>query len=242
MSQAKSFTLPFFKKEKVSKDAYTFYFKRGEFPDFTAGQYLRLELSHKSDDRGTTRYFTISSSPLNKKYLTITTRIVKSTFKKELLKLKPGTKVNIFGPMGWFLLPKDEEFEKVFIAGGIGVTPFHSLLTTLHKEKLQAQITLIAIFSKAEDAVFYDELMMIAKNNSQINVIYIFSNSQEFKNVLKGEKGRISEGLIRKYVSDLQKPVYYVVGSETMVAETRKLLLNLGIEEKKIQTEDFTGY
>jgi ferredoxin-NADP reductase len=228
MTKAKLYVLTFVKKEKVSKDTYTFYFKRGGFPDFIPGQYIRVELPHKADDRGTTRYFTISSSPLNKKYLTITTRIIQSTFKKALVNLKPGTKVNVFGPMGWFLLPKDEPFEKIFISGGIGVTPFHSLLTTLEKEKLEKSITLVATFSSDDHVVFHKELLKVSKNNSQINVVYSFS--------------KVSEKIIKKHVSDLKKPVYYVVGSETMVAGTKKILLDLGIEEEKIQTEDFTGY
>lgn len=228
MVKAKSFALSFLKKEKIAKDTYTFYFNRGKFPKFIPGQYIHIEVPHKADDRGTTRYFTISSSPLNKKYLTITTRIIKSSFKKSLLKLKPGTKVNIFGPIGWFLLPKDTYVEKVFIAGGIGVTPFHSLLHTLKDQKLKKSITLFVSFSKKENAIFYNELMEIAKNNAQIKVFYLFS--------------KISKEKILTHVSNLGKSVFYIVGSESMVASTKKLLLELGIEEEKIQTEDFTGY
>lgn len=228
MGKGTSFILPFVKKEQVAKDTYTFYFERGKFSKFLPGQYIHLEIPHKADDRGTTRYFTISSSPLNKEYLTITTKVIRSSFKKALFHLKPGTKVNAFGPMGWFLLPKDEKEEKIFLAGGIGVTPFHSLLTTLVVEKLVAPIILIVSFSNPESAIFYDELMDITNKNSQIRVVYNYEH--------------ISENTIKKYVSDLQKPVYYVTGPEVMVAETKALLVNLNIDEEKIQTEDFTGY
>jgi len=224
----KSYRVVFEKKEKVAKDAYTFYFRRGDFPDFIPGQYLRLELPHKADDRGTTRYFTISSSPLNKKYLTITTRIIKSTFKKELLNLKPGTKVNVFGPMGWFVLPKDEKEEKVFIAGGIGVTPFRSLLTSIKDKQLEKPITLFAAFSNKENFVFYAELADIAKKNSEIEVVYTDL--------------RISSDLINKYIADIQKPIFLVTGPPAMVEEIKKLLLDLGAIDEKIQTEDFDGY
>lgn len=229
MGKATSFRLPFVKKEQVAKDTYTFYFDRKNIQfDFTPGQYVRIELPHDADDRGTTRYFTISSSPLTKEYLTITTKVIKSTFKKTLFHLEKGTKVTFFGPMGWFLLPKDEEEEKVFIAGGIGVTPFHSLLTLLQDEKLAAPITLIAAFLGKEHAVFYDELRKVSSNNSEITTIYTFS--------------RVSEEIIKKHVAHLEKPVYYVVGSEKMVSATKKILIDLGVDEEKIQTEDFTGY
>lgn len=228
MAKAKLYSLSFLKKEQVAKDTYTFYFKRGKFPDFIPGQYLRLEIPHPADERGTTRYFTISSSPRDKKQLTITTKIIKSTFKKALFALKPRTKVNAFGPMGWFLLPKDESFEKVFISGGIGITPFRSLLTTLQKEKLPTRMTLIATFATQEHAVFSHELLEVSKNNAQIKIVYTFSG--------------VSKELFNKHISALKKPVYYIVGSEEMVAETKVLLLDLGVAEEKIQTEDFTGY
>lgn len=229
MGKAISFTLPFIKKEKVAKDTYTFYFKRDKkLFDFEPGQYVRMSLPHDADERGTTRYFTISSSPLNKEYLTITTKIIKSTFKKILFDLEEGTEVNFFGPMGWFLLPKDEKEEKVFIAGGIGVTPFHSLLTTLAEEKLPAAVTLLATFSSDEDAIFFNELTEVTKKNQDISVVYSFS--------------RISDETIKKHISDLYKSVFYIVGSEEMVATTKKVLVDLGVDEEKIQTEDFTGY
>lgn len=238
MIKAKSFVLEFIKKQMIARNTYTFYFKRGKFPDFIPGQYIRLTLPHKnSDDRGTSRYFTISSSPLEKKYLTITTKIYSlspSSFKKTLLNLKPATKVNVFGPMGWFLLPEHDGLEKIFIAGGIGVTPFYSLLQTLADKKLEKLITLFVSFKTKEHAVFYEELTEIANKNSHINVVYLFSNSQENQNSF--------DAVFEKYISDLGKPVFYIVGSPEMVYSTKNLLLDLGIPEEKIQTEDFTGY
>ena len=245
---AQSFTLPFLKKEKVAKNTYSFYFdrvKRGsvvqdEF-DFIPGQYVRMILPHKNaDDRGTSRYFTISSSPTEKKLLIVTVRIFQSTFKDTLLHLYPGEKVEFFGPMGWFLLPKDEQEEKVFIAGSIGVTPFHSLLHSVVDTTLSKSMTLFASFSTKEEVVFYEAFQAIAKENKDIKVIYTLT--QDNNSDWKGERGRISHDLLKKHIGDLQKPVFYVVGSEKMVAGVKALLLDLGIAEEKIQTEDFTGY
>lgn len=229
MTKAKLFTLPLIKKEQIAKGTYSFYFDRSQVDFiFFPGQYVRMTLPHQNpDDRGTSRYFTIASSPLAKEIM-ITTKLLKSSFKEALLQLSPGQAVQFFGPMGWFLLPKDDKQEKVFISGGIGITPFHSLLQTLKDKKLDTPITLIAAFSAPQDAIFYEKLTAIAKKNPQIGVVYAFS--------------RISELVLKKYVSDLQQPVYYVVGSEAMVAATKELLLALGIAEEKIQTEDFTGY
>jgi glycine betaine catabolism B len=244
MGKATTFTLPFIKKEKVAKDTYSFFFDRkGVDFDFEPGQYLRMHLPHTNPDtRGTTRYFTIASSPHIKDVVMFTVRIFDSSFKRTLHDLQAGEMVQFFGPMGWFLLPKDEEMEKVFVAGGIGVTPFHSLLHYLSDKQLTQQITLFVSFKTKEEIVFYDELQMIAKQNKKIRIIYTLTQEQAGDVYWSGEIGRVSEEMFKKHLIDIQKPVYYVVGSPKMVEETKAFLVGLGIDEEKIQLEDFTGY
>lgn len=245
MTQSKIFSLPFLKQQKIAKDTHSFFFDRTKLPasgwDFIPGQYLRMTLPHpQADERGTSRYFTIASSPLEKKYVMVTTKMIKSTFKETLHNLKPGQEVSFFGPMGWFLLPKDEPYEKVFIAGGVGITPFHSLLPVLAEQQLLHPVTLFATFAKKEEVLFYETLQKLAKKNENIRVIYTLTN--EDKKNWPGEHGRVSKRLLQKYLTDLQKPVFYLVGSPDMVAGTKALLLSIGIDEERIQTEDFTGY
>jgi len=262
MGKATTFSLPFLKKVEVAKDTYSFYFdmtkikffaKGGSQPkadehldqasgwDFTPGQYVRMILPHKSDDRGTSRYFTISSSPQEKKFLIFTIRIFDSSFKRTLHDLKPGNLVQFFGPMGWFILPEHEPLEKVFLAGGIGVTPFHSLLQHLKNEKLKEPITLFISFKKKEEIIFFDDLQKITKKNNKIRVIYTLTQEKGVSD-WAGEVGRVTGAMFAKYQIDIQKPVFYVVGSPNMVAGTRDLLFELGIDEERIQVEDFTGY
>lgn len=243
MGKATTFTLPFIKKEKVAKDTYAFYFKRnGEFDDFIPGQYLRMHLPHKDvDDRGTTRYFTIASSPHVKDMVMFTIRIFDSSFKRSLYNLHEGDLVEFFGPMGWFLLPKHEGMEKVFLAGGIGVTPFHSLLHFLEDQKLTQPITLFVSFKTKEEMVFFEEFQKITKKNKKIRVIYTLTQEDGAIDWI-GEKGRISHEMFKKHKIDIHKPMYYIVGSPKMVAGVREMLLKLGIDEEKIEVEDFTGY
>ncbi len=244
MGKATTFTLPFIKKEQVAKDTFSFYFDRSKIDfDFIPGQYLRMYLPHAdADDRGTTRYFTIASSPHKKDVVMFTIRIFESSFKRVLHDLKKGEMVQFFGPMGWFLLPKDEEMEKVFIAGGIGVTPFHSLLHFLHDKELTHPITLFVSFKTKEEIVFFEEFQQITKKNKKIRVIYTLTQEQPGDVYWSGEIGRVSEAMFKKHLIDIQKPVYYVVGSPKMVEETKAFLVGLGIDEEKIQLEDFTGY
>lgn len=243
MRKSGTFSLPFLKREKVAKDTYAFYFKRnGEFVDFIPGQYLRMYLPHENtDDRGSSRYFTIASSPHVKDTVVFTIRIFDSSFKRALYNLQPGDLVEFFGPMGWFLLPKHEGMEKVFLAGGIGVTPFHSLLHFLKDQDLTQPITLFVSFKTKEEMVFYEELQRIAKKNKKIKVIYTLTQERNLSD-WKGEVGRISHAMLKKHKIDITKPMYYIVGSPNMVAGTREMLLELGIDEEKIEIEDFTGY
>jgi ferredoxin-NADP reductase len=105
---AKILNVTFKKKVQLEKDIYVFYFLRPEDFQFLPGQYIQMTLPHaKTDDRGSSRYFTISSSPTEKDYLMITSRKGSSSFKKALFGLEEGTQVQFFGPIGMFVLPEE---------------------------------------------------------------------------------------------------------------------------------------
>jgi ferredoxin-NADP reductase len=240
----KEFYLPFVKKEQLAKDTYSFYFdiaKRGF--NFLPGQYIRMTLDVKNpDSRGNSRPFTIASSPLEKGYIMITTKVIQSSLKKKLFNLKPGENVQFFGPMGGFILDEEEKVDRVFLAGGIGITPFHSMIAYAFEKKLSIPITLLVSFSNVEDLVFYKELTDIAKKNPYIKVVYTVSHPEKPSIKWKGETGRISETLIKKYIQDIFKPQYFIVGPPAMVAAIEEVVNNMGVENKKIFIENFTGY
>lgn len=242
--QPKEFYLPFVKKEKVAKDTYSFYWDSTNIDlNFLPGQYIRMTLDIKNpDNRGNSRLFTIASSPLEKKYIMITTKIIESSFKKRLMILKPRELVRFFGPMGGFILDEEEKVQRVFLAGGIGITPFHSMITYAFSKKLSIPITLLVSFSTAEDVFWYEKLQDIARKNPNIRVIYTLSHPEESKVQWKGEKGRISEGLIKKYVSNILEPQYLIVGPPAMVAAIEEVVKNMGVPNEKIFVENFTGY
>lgn len=243
MKNTKNYLLPFITSEKIAKNIISFYFEREKSGfNFLPGQYIRMYLPHENpDERGTSRFFTVSSSPLEKKHIMITTRIgdTPSTFKKTLLCLKKGEQISIFGPLGNFVLPEDKKVPLVFLANGISITPYHSMLTYVAKNNLVQPTTLIASFTSPDEMVFYEKLNQIAKKNKHVQVIYTLTKSS-----LKwhGESGRISENLIKKYVKKLQQPLFYIVGSPDAVQKMRAILEKLKISEEKIIAEDFTGY
>lgn len=246
MSITGDFYLPLKKKEKVAKDTYSFYFdrvKRGfaskQF-DFLPGQYVRMTLDIKNpDDRGTSRSFTIASSTLDNDHIMITTRIIKSSFKKRMVELVPGEKVKFFGPIGGFFLDEKDKDSRVFLAGGIGITPFHSMIIYAFTKKLTIPLTLIVSFSRVEDMFFYDELSNISKENPLIKIVYVITHPDE---KWKGETGRISGDLIKKYVPNILDPKYFIVGPSAMVAAMEEVVKNMGAPNEKIFIENFTGY
>jgi ferredoxin-NADP reductase len=225
---AKEFTLEFVKKEQIGENTYSFYFRKESFT-YLPGQYIRMVLPHENaDDRGTSRFFTISSSPHEKDFLIITAKVIKSTFKNKLLSLEPGTPVKIFGPLGTLILHDDERDQLVFLSGGMGITPFHSMIIYAAANKLSVPLILLASFPKSEEMIFHNELMRINNENTNIAVVY--------------SDRRVSVEMLRKHISDLDKPKYFIVGPPAMVEATRELLGTLHIDEEKIVTESFTGY
>ena len=244
MSEPKAFRLPFIKKEKVAKDTYSFYFNQAELGlDFIPGQYIRMNLPIANpDERGVSRQFTIASSPLEKNHIMITTKIIKASFKKKLLTLQIGEMVDFFGPLGGFIFDETKKEERVFLAGGIGITPFHSMIAYANGKNLSIPITLFVSFSTVDEMVFYEEMMGIANKNPNIKIVYTITKPEESQEKWNGEVGRISGVLIKKYVSDIFKPLYYIVGPPLMVSEIEETVIKMGISNNKIFIENFTGY
>jgi len=238
---AGKFTLPFLRKEQVAKDTFSFYFDRSAKQnfDYQAGQYIRMFLPHSApDDRGTSRYFTIASSPTEKEYLMITTKVIKSTFKKTLNYLKKGDLVEFFGPSGSYVLDNSEK-QHIFLSGGMGITPFRSMITYASHNKIPIPITLLASFQKEEHIVFYDELKKIAEENSSIKVIFSLTNPYK---EWKGESGRISDKLLHTYLTHSGDTIYYICGPDPMVDSTRDMLVKQGVDVEAINVEYFSGY
>src|SRR5581483_441264 len=243
MIPPKTYNIQFLKRQDLAKDTHSFFFKRPVDFEFIAGLYNRWTLPiEATDGRGNSRLFTISSSPLEKEYVSFPTKIVQSQFKKALLELKEGAQIQMFGPLGRFTLDENDNRTCVLLAGGIGITPFHSIIPYANAQKLTIPLILIASFSTPEEMVFYDELTQIAKENQNIKVIYTITRPQESQQQWTGETGRISDTMIKKYVSNVMDAIYYVVGPPAMLEGMKKVLLDMEIKEENIKVEQFTGY
>lgn len=214
------------KKESVGKNIMMFWFKPEKPVDYVAGQYIELHLPHENpDDRKTKRWFTLSSSP-TEQMLAITTRFHPkriSSFKNRLKNLKVGEIVDILPPMGDFVLPKDNSLPLVFVAGGIGITPYRSILKYLADTGEKRNIKLIYAIRNNDALAFEDVIKQ--------------SPAQYIKHL-----GDLSAGEIINYIGDLSGRIIYISGPEMMVERLQKELLAAGLNDLQIRTDFFHNY
>lgn len=239
------FFFPFEKKEQLTKDTFTFFFKRtGEERNFTPGQYYEMKLPHKDmDERGDTRVFTISSSPTNQEFITITTRVIQSTFKKALNGLKNGTSVQFDGPWDDLNFDEKDSSPHVFLAGGIGITPYHSIVQYCIDNNYRTPMILFVSWKKRDEMIF-DEFFRDANNHLE-NFSYVPTLTEEEglnAENWDGEKGRIDDKMIRKYVSSILDSKYFISGPQVMVNALKKTVQEMGVSSEKIIAEEFEGY
>lgn len=204
----------------------SFIFQPPKEINWQAGQYMYYSLPHKNVDKeGDTRYFTISNAPFEKN-IAITTRITESSFKKALAALPIGVEIDADGPEGEFTVPADRD-NMVFIAGGIGITPYRSILMQMAHESAVKNIELIYA-SRDKNAIFKDLLQDIATKFPTLAIRYVI------------DPERVDEKLLSSYLSP--EKYFYVSGPEPMAKAISKVLLDLGVEKKKVVKDFFPGY
>lgn len=222
-------------KRSVAENTFSFYFEKPQSFDFIPGQYIQMSLLNSvfDDDKGLTRDFSISSAPFEKE-LIITTRIRDSALKKSLSTLKKGDEVEIKGPHGKFLL---EEGRAVFLAAGIGITAFRSMLAQLSYDTKNHDITLFYANKTEKSAVFLAELYGYEKKISGFTFVPIFTQQQN----TPGEHEYLSETLFKKYLHNLDG-IFYLVGNPEFVDSVQKTLEKANISNDRIRLDYFSGY
>jgi len=225
-----------------SPNAKTFKFVLNQ-QDFThqAGQYLTLDLP-VDDPRGKRRPFTISSSPTEKGFVTITTRPGPSPFKQALNSLDLGSKVTSKAPFGNFVLPPDTSKPVIMLAGGIGITPFRSMLKFACDTKLSLPIILIYSNRTPDDIPFKTEFDNLCHLNHYFKPSYTITEPENSAGKWNGLTGFIDEKMIRENVPDLENPIFYVCGPPGMVEAMLGHLKKMSIPDDRVRFEKFSGY
>jgi ferredoxin-NADP reductase len=226
--------------EQLATDTYDFVFKPDRRFSFNPGQYLEWTLGHHyPDDRGNRRYFTIASSPLEDKVrLGVKFYTPSSTFKHALAAMKVGDKISASHLSGGFVMPKDPKKKLVFIAGGIGVTPFRSMVGYLLDNKEKRPITFLYSNKTAAD-VAYKDVFDLAHKELGIKTLYALSN--EKASVSGMYNGAIDAKLIAQEIPDYKECLFYLSGPHGMVDAFKKTLTDMGVSRFKIKSDFFPG-
>lgn len=234
-----------FLKEKIqiAPDIFDFVFTPKEKLQFLPGQYMEWTLEHPNPDRrGNRRYFTIASSPTENNFrLGIKFYEKGSSFKNTLINIGYDVPIVSAQLAGDFTLPKDEKQKLVFIAGGIGITPFRSIIKYLVDVNGKRDIVLLYANKQFSDIV-YRNIFDKAKASLGIKTIYTLTGESQLPQGWLGKVGRVDEKMMREEVPDFQERIFYLSGPHSLVNAFEKTLLDMGISRNKIKIDFFPGY
>lgn len=230
-------------KLKIANDTADFVFSINSKFTYQPGQYMEWTLPHDhSDSRGNRRYFTLASSPTEPD-LRIGVKFYEkgSSFKEALIDMDKNTPVVASQIAGDFILPKRTNQKVVFIAGGIGITPFRSMAKYLIDKQESRPITLLYSAKTAND-IAYKEIFEQARRSIGLNTIYVLTNDKNEASQPNARSGRISKELINETVPDYKERVFYISGTQPMVNDVRALLTSIGVQRHQIKVDFFPGY
>ncbi len=229
-------------KDEVAEGVYHFTFVPDRKLTFSPGQYMEWTLGHDNpDSRGNRRYFTIASSPTEKTaMLGVKFYDRSSSFKKKLLAMQPGDTIHAAQLAGGFVLPKDKKKKLVFIAGGIGVTPFRSMLKYLADRNEKRSVTMIYSSPTMQEIAYYDVFEQAARKIGA-NTIFTFTDKAKLDPTWKGHTGYVTAPMIAKEIPDYKDRMFYISGPRNLIDASKDVLTGMGIHRSQIKTDFFPG-
>jgi len=223
--------------EDIAHNIKSFWFKPERPVRYTAGQFTEMYLPHENpDDRGIKRWFTLSSSPADG-MVSITTKFAShqsSTFKQHLRELQPGTPLKLADPMGDFVLPKDATIPLVFVAGGMGITPMHSMIKYLQDAGEKRNIHLIYAVTEEDELTF---VPLFEGYDLKFTPV-VKAPGPDYK----GETGSLSVDRILQLAPDDGRTLYYLSGPEPMVEAFFNEFQTKGVPKDRLVGDYFPGY
>jgi ferredoxin-NADP reductase len=237
-------------RSEIAEGTMAFRFERPPGWTFKAGQFVDITLLNppETDVEGNVRGFSIASAPYEDT-ITVATRMRNTACKRVLATMPLQTEVQIEGPFGDLALHNNAKKPAIPLAGGIGITPFHSMVLWAAHEKLPHRIFLFHSNNRPEDAPFLEELREIEKQNPNYKYVPTMTAMERSHRQWSGETGIIRAEMLSKHLqartpSDpvIADAIYYIAGPPEMVAALRKMLVDWGADEDNIRAEEFAGY
>src|SRR5712691_9209165 len=217
---------------EIAEGMMAFAFERPADFSFTAGQFLTITLPNPlyNDAKGNCRTFSIASPPQEAGCLQITTRMRGSAFKRSLAEMALGTPVELFGPAGSFTLHQGSSMPAVFIAAGISIAPFRSMIHDVFARHLPYQITLIYSNRNPEGAAFHDEFVQIAEAHTKFKYVPTMTDADKSHQPWSGLRRYVDADFLREHIGDIMTPMFYIAGPPGMVAGIAKSVIEAGTD------------
>ncbi len=233
----------FIDRERVGSDVMIIRLKKPEGYRYLAGQFCSIMVPDIGfrDDRGLRRTFSIASSPLEEDLL-FAMKTSESAAKKTIAEMPPGTDLTIESPLGTLTLPEETAVPLIFLAGGVGITPFRSMMRYSADAKSGHSITLFYSSQTPEETPFLAELQQIPGRSKQIAAIITMTRVGEDKSRWSGLTGRVTPDMIKEGCKEWDRAAYFIAGPPGMTSALNQTLQGMNIPSERIKTELFAGY
>lgn len=226
-------------KREVAKGTLFVLFAVDDYPDYRPGAYFWVELPDRGheDEKGLRRHISLATSPTERGVVGLATRLRDTAFKQTLGELEVGDEVQVEEPKGSFLLPEDTEQEYVFVAGGIGITVFRSMLRFIADEGLPYRVTLVYSNRDRESTAFLDELDELERRIEGLRVILTMTEEEGWE----GENRHLDANVLDELVG-LEGKTFLVAGPPPMAEAVADSLTGAGLPEERVLADKFSGY
>lgn len=230
-------------KRLVAEGTMAFEFERPAGFTYQAGQTIDLTLIDppETDVEGNSRTFSLASAP-HEAVLRIATRLRDTAFKRTLKEMPEGSAITLEGPLGSFLLHENASRPAVFLAGGIGITPFRSIVADATERRLPHRLFLFFSNRRPEDAAFLADFQSFEKENPNFTLVATMTEMEKSAEAWDGERGYIDAPMLARHLPAVDAPVYYLAGPQAMVTAMRAMLNGSGVSNDDIRFEEFAGY
>ncbi|TAM89977.1 MAG: FAD-dependent oxidoreductase [Candidimonas sp.] len=239
-----TYTVAFKKHREIANRTLAFHFEKPAGFTFKPGQAIDITLPAANPAAGgdaLLHTFSLVNAPFQDE-IVIATRMRDSAFKRALGQLAAGTTVKLEGPAGSLTLSGKSTRPAVFLAGGIGITPFHSMLQQAAHDQSPRHLTLLYSNSSPENAAFLEELEQLARRNPNFHLMATMTHMQGATRPWHGETGMIDAAKIKQVCAGLTDPIFYLAGPPAMVESLSSELEDAGIDEDDVRSEEFFGY
>src|ERR687897_1816203 len=224
-------------KREVAKGTLFVLFAVENYPDYRPGAYFWVELPDRghTDEKGLRRHISLATSPTEPGVVGLATRLRDTAFKRTLTELEVGDEVQVEEPKGSFLLPENTEPKYVFVAGGIGITVFRSMLRYIADEQLPYRVTLVYSNRDRESAAFLDELEELERHVDGLSLILTMTDEPGWE----GETRHLDATVLGELLGGLEDKTFFVAGPPPMAEAVAESLTKAGLPEERVLADKF---